>query len=594
MALEVLASLPRRARCWPPGPGRRRWSRGWPGCGPRRPAHPRRPGGLGPDRGGRARRDRARRAVHRPAGRCSPATRPGRPPRSRPLLPEPVDHVLLQADLTAVAPGPLESGLARRLQLVADVESRGGATVYRFTPGSVRRAFDAGWSAAEVHDFIASVSRTPVPQPLTYLVDDIVPHLRHRAGRARRGVPARRRRGRADRAAAPPARPPPSGCAGSPRRCWSARTPLDVLLPRLRELGAAPVVEAADGTVHVARPDLLRARTPRGPAHPGLRAPPGRPPTSPPCVTAIRAGDRATAARPAAPATAGSRRPSRWPLLREAVEAGATVLIGYVDNHGTLTERIVDPVAVEGGQLHRLRPPQRRHPHLRRAPDHRRPHGRLRRVSSPPLDPTSGVVDFVRYAEAAAALVNADLSRRAGAAGAPRRPGVAARPGAPTGTRPLLRRLQRELRPVFEAGDGGRRPGRSWTGLNELLERHPITPGHLRPRARRPAHPRRHQGRLGRRRCSSRESLLGLTILVCDLGPTRLGVCSASPVHPRLRRHLPQPVAPLLLRPVLLAGQRRRLPRRRQQRLTARPPAHVPGRHPDEPASTLSVTSRLP
>ena len=62
--------------------------------------------------------------------------------------PKPVDHVLIQADLTAVAPGPLESDLARRLQLLADVESRGGATVYRFTPGSVRRALDVGWSAA--------------------------------------------------------------------------------------------------------------------------------------------------------------------------------------------------------------------------------------------------------------------------------------------------------------------------------------------------------------------------------------------------------------------------------------------------------------
>ena len=52
-----------------------------------------------------------------------------------PLLPEPVDHVLLQADLTAVAPGPLEQELARHLALVADIESRGGATVYRFTRG---------------------------------------------------------------------------------------------------------------------------------------------------------------------------------------------------------------------------------------------------------------------------------------------------------------------------------------------------------------------------------------------------------------------------------------------------------------------------
>ena len=81
--------------------------------------------------------------------------------------------MLLQADLTAIAPGPLEQELARKLALVADVESRGGATVYRFAASSVRRAFDAGWSAAEVHDFVASTSRTPVPQSLTYLVDDV-------------------------------------------------------------------------------------------------------------------------------------------------------------------------------------------------------------------------------------------------------------------------------------------------------------------------------------------------------------------------------------------------------------------------------------
>ncbi|MBK3647922.1 helicase-associated domain-containing protein, partial [Streptomyces sp. MBT33] len=57
-----------------------------------------------------------------------------------PLLPEPLDHVLLQADLTAVAPGPLQRPLADMLGVLADVESKGGATVYRFTPGSVRRA----------------------------------------------------------------------------------------------------------------------------------------------------------------------------------------------------------------------------------------------------------------------------------------------------------------------------------------------------------------------------------------------------------------------------------------------------------------------
>ena len=68
----------------------------------------------------------------------------------QPLLPPPVDHVLLQADLTAVAPGPLR---ARRspasCALLADVESTGGATVYRFTEATVRRALDAGRSASD-------------------------------------------------------------------------------------------------------------------------------------------------------------------------------------------------------------------------------------------------------------------------------------------------------------------------------------------------------------------------------------------------------------------------------------------------------------
>src|SRR5690625_1145454 len=91
----------------------------------------------------------------------------------RGLLPEPLDHVLLQADLTAVAPGPLRSDIARELALVSEVESRGGASVHRFSAESIRRGLDAGLSAAEVHEFLVRISRTPVPQPLTYLVDDV-------------------------------------------------------------------------------------------------------------------------------------------------------------------------------------------------------------------------------------------------------------------------------------------------------------------------------------------------------------------------------------------------------------------------------------
>ena len=264
------------------------------------------------------------------------------------LLPEPVDHVLLQADLTAVAPGPLESQLARRLQLVADIESRGGATVYRFTPGSVRRALDSGWTAVELHEFIGSVSRTPVPQPLSYLVDDTARTFGSvRVGHAEAYLRADDETALTELLHHPKAAP--LGLRRLAPTVLISTMPLDLLLPRLRELGAAPVVEAEDGTVHVVRPDARRARTPK--EHRGRGAAAARrTATVSAVVTAIRSGDRAAASRPETPDTPLSPSGS-LAALRVAAATGAPVLIAYVDNHGTRSERIVEPVSVEGGVL---------------------------------------------------------------------------------------------------------------------------------------------------------------------------------------------------------------------------------------------------
>lgn len=88
------------------------------------------------------------------------------------LLPAPVSEFTLQADLTCVAPGALESAVAEELALIADVESTGAATVYRFGEASLRRAFDAGRSADDVCEFLAAHATRGVPQPLAYLVAD--------------------------------------------------------------------------------------------------------------------------------------------------------------------------------------------------------------------------------------------------------------------------------------------------------------------------------------------------------------------------------------------------------------------------------------
>ncbi|WP_125610086.1 helicase-associated domain-containing protein [Specibacter cremeus] len=87
-------------------------------------------------------------------------------------LPAPVEKVLLQADLTAVAPGFLSPRLAGELALLADAEGQGPATIYRFGAASIRRALDAGRSAESIMAFLVEHAATDIPQPLEYLVRD--------------------------------------------------------------------------------------------------------------------------------------------------------------------------------------------------------------------------------------------------------------------------------------------------------------------------------------------------------------------------------------------------------------------------------------
>jgi hypothetical protein len=124
--------------------------------------------------------------------------------------------------------------------------------------------------------------------------------------------------------------------------------PLGTLLPRIRELGMAPVVEAVDGTVRVARPDVFRARSRRRrtPVASGVRTVAH----TAAVVSAIRAGDRSSASRPLRGSTA-STPADVIALLRQAAESGDQLLIGYVGNDGTVAERMVLPERVEGGRL---------------------------------------------------------------------------------------------------------------------------------------------------------------------------------------------------------------------------------------------------
>lgn len=130
-------------------------------------------------------------------------------------------------------------------------------------------------------------------------------------------------------------------------------------------------------------------------------------------------------------------------------------------------------------------------------------------------------VDFLRYAEAAADLVNDDLADapalRAHLAG---RGWLHAQ--CTSRDAAVLRRFSDHLREVFQADDVREVVDR----LNALMEAHPITPRisdhdgddlhlHVATKASSVAE------------LLISEALLGLATLVCDLSPDRLGVCSA-------------------------------------------------------------------
>ncbi|MEV6376993.1 helicase-associated domain-containing protein [Micromonospora musae] len=281
------------------------------------------------------------------------------------LLPAPVDHFLMQADLTLVVPGPPEPALAAELDAVAELESAGGASVHRVTTGSVRRALDAGYSADDLHALFRRRSRTPVPQSLTYLVDDVA----RRHGGLRAGSAGAYLRSDDEALLS-------EVCADRRLESLALRrlaptvlvSPYQVgrLLGALRDAGYAPVPEDATGAAVLSRPKTRRAaaRVSVGTRTLDPLAAPRVPmPRLLGVVEQIRRGDAAArAARRAPAAVRGGGRGATGPapvqghsdalaVLQQAVRDKALVWVGYVDAHGATASRLVKPVSIGAGYL---------------------------------------------------------------------------------------------------------------------------------------------------------------------------------------------------------------------------------------------------
>ncbi|EUA17727.1 helicase conserved C-terminal domain protein [Mycobacterium kansasii 662] len=256
-------------------------------------------------------------------------------------LPKPIDHFLVQADLTVVVPGPLQRELADQLATVAIVESAGTAMVYRVSEQSIRHALDVGKNRDWMHAFFAGHSKTPVPQGLTYLIDDVA----RRHGQLRIGMAAS-----FVRCEDPALFAQAVAVAGDLQLRALAPTvavspaPVAEVLTALRHAGFAPAAEDSTGAIVDVRPRGARVPAPnqRRPYRPSPRP-------SSETLHAVVAVLRKVTAAPFGnirvdPAVAMS-------LLQRAIKDEATMLIGYLDAAGVATQRVVSPIAVRGGQL---------------------------------------------------------------------------------------------------------------------------------------------------------------------------------------------------------------------------------------------------
>lgn len=261
-------------------------------------------------------------------------------------LPKPVDHILIQADNSAVAPGPLTAELSAELGTIADIESRGGATVYRFSEASIRRGLDHGKTGEQIKTFLTKTSKTPMPQPLDYLIADVAKrHGRLRVGTAHTYI-----------------RCEDEGLVQQilhDKKCEHLRlrkiapqvlvTELELteVISELREYGYLPAAENATGVL-LSQPNLRRSKSRPKPPRIISEFTAPKEAIVLAAVKTIRAGERSRKVEPIIPGTSSNE---TLALINQYIDEKRTLIISYADNNGGVSNRIIEPISISLGTL---------------------------------------------------------------------------------------------------------------------------------------------------------------------------------------------------------------------------------------------------
>ncbi|MFS2088635.1 helicase-associated domain-containing protein [Paenarthrobacter nicotinovorans] len=258
-------------------------------------------------------------------------------------LPAAVNHILLQADLTAVAPGYLAPELSETLLLMADAEGQGPASIYRFSAITIRRALDAGQDAESLLAFLREHSATEVPQPLAYLIQDTA----SRHGRLRIGTSASFIQSDDETAISDLLQEARTSVLSlvriAPTVLTSSASPRETARV-LRELGLSPAVQEAE-------PAVVRFK--RTTAVPGSARPVYTAPRTAPPDDDVEAQLTVLRQRRGVPAEATGEASTQLGLetLQTAIRLKQAVTMNVVDSLGNANTETVVPVSVSGGRV---------------------------------------------------------------------------------------------------------------------------------------------------------------------------------------------------------------------------------------------------
>ncbi|MFW0775153.1 helicase-associated domain-containing protein [Paenarthrobacter nitroguajacolicus] len=258
-------------------------------------------------------------------------------------LPAAVNHILLQADLTAVAPGYLAPELSETLLLMADAEGQGPASIYRFSATTIRRALDAGQDAESLLAFLREHSATDVPQPLEYLVQDTA----SRHGRLRIGTSASFIQSDDETAITDLLLEARTSALSlvriAPTVLTSSASPRETARV-LRELGLSPAVQEAE-------PAVVRFK--RTTAVPGSVRPVYTAPRTAPPDDDVEAQLSVLRQHRAVPAETAGEASTQLGLetLQTAIRLKQAVTMNVVDSLGNANTETVVPVSVSGGRV---------------------------------------------------------------------------------------------------------------------------------------------------------------------------------------------------------------------------------------------------